>query len=234
MKIPLITCIKSYYENEDTPMAKKNDEDLAWVVKLVGFFLIVPVIITAFIYYIYIYFRYISGKNIRRVMDIRRVISPIDNGIMILGVVIIAFLSLFVVISDANFNNFDRNKVIFLFIIVIIITSIISSMRIATLYMGVIVNKEKDYIAIPHDMQSYGILGYVSLKFIIDYGCVDIIKISQINKISRGRGKELYLHGEFGSRSVKMSSKQKRDECIAIIQSIVNKKGLFLPEIEGY
>jgi hypothetical protein len=74
----------------------------------------------------------------------------------------------------------------------------------------------------------------MKLRFIADYTKVDSVKISQITKLTRGYGTELYVHGPFGSRAIIMSSKQKRDECLAMIQNFTGKRGLLITEIEGY
>jgi hypothetical protein len=106
--------------------------------------------------------------------------------------------------------------------------------HLAVLYLGIIADRERDALYFPYDMQSYTLTDYFSLRFLRDYCNVDSIPLSAIKKLTRGRGKELYIHGDFGSRGIIMSSKQKRDECLTMIQSLTGKKSLLITEIEGY
>lgn len=111
----------------------------------------------------------------------------------------------------------------------------IMARHLAVLYMGVVLDIDKGEVYFPFDMQSYGVLDYISLRFLHDYCNVDSVPLASIRKISRGnRGKDLYLTGEFDARSITMSSKQKRDECLELIQSAIGKRGILMNEIEGY
>jgi hypothetical protein len=106
--------------------------------------------------------------------------------------------------------------------------------HLAVLYFGIVADKDKDILVFPHDMQSYLLSDYFSFRFLKDYCNVDTIELSSITKMTRGHGTELYVHGPFGSRRIIMSTKQKRDECLAMIQVFTGKKGLLITEIEGY
>lgn len=68
-------------------------------------------------------------------------------------------------------------------------------------------------------MVNFGIQDYLQLRFIRDMGDMESVPLSAITKITREAGKKLYVHGEFGSRGIAFSHKQKRDECIAAIEN---------------
>lgn len=112
-----------------------------------------------------------------------------------------------------------------LIIIFLILLSILLSLRLAVVYAGVMVNDEKDKISFPPDIQSFGITDYFSSKLIEYFYNINAVKLSIITKMTREAGKKLFIHGKFGSRCLVFSSKQKRDECIALIQDSDNYQG---------
>jgi hypothetical protein len=119
-------------------------------------------------------------------------------------------------------------------LIVILVADWCVARHLAVLYLGIVTDSGKDALFFPYDMQSYTVIDYITLRFFKDYCNVDSVPLSAITKISRGRGKDLYVHGTFGSRSIVMSNKQKRDECLAMIQSVTGKKRLLIAELEGF
>lgn len=90
---------------------------------------------------------------------------------------------------------------------------------LAATYFGVLVDPLQDRVLLPCDMASYGVADYLSFRFLQDMGTIDSIPLSGITKITREAGKSLYVHGAFGSRAMTFTNKQKRDECIAAIES---------------
>lgn len=90
---------------------------------------------------------------------------------------------------------------------------------IASTYFGVIVDPVRDSIILPKDMANYGIEDYLRLRFIKELGSLEVVKLSNITKITRQAGKKLFVHGSFGSRGIEFTNKQKRDECLAAIEN---------------
>jgi hypothetical protein len=145
----------------------------------------------------------------------------------------------FTYVTIGNFNKPSINLIVdiilfTIFVCLLLAIGYIFAKHIAVLYFGVVIDYENDILVFPYDMQSYGITDYLKLRFIIDYTKIDSVKISQITKLTRGYGNELYVHGSFGSRAIIMSSKQKRDECLTMIQHLTGKKGMLITEIESY
>lgn len=106
------------------------------------------------------------------------------------------------------------------------------SKRIAAVYFGVMIDTKRGIVAFPKDLSNYGLADYMALKGLRELGDMDELKLSEIDKITRKAGKELYLHGVFGSRGIHFARKQKRDECIAAIQKNL-KPGALMVELEA-
>lgn len=70
----------------------------------------------------------------------------------------------------------------------------------------------------PKDMANYSISDYLNFKFVTELGHMEEVPLSQIRRITRQAGKQLFVHGKFGSRGMKFSNKQKRDECLSAIE----------------
>jgi hypothetical protein len=127
----------------------------------------------------------------------------------------------------------DKSKVLgFMLIIIIVGIGILLGMRLAVVYLGAVIDDNKDMIVFPPDFQSFTITDYFSSKIIESFYSTDNVSLSDIFKMTRQAGKYLYIHGDFGSRKLAFSSKQKRDECIATIQSTENYTGEMIRELE--
>lgn len=191
-----------------------------------GALVMLPVLLISIIFYIFLYVCYVAGSGRQRVMDIRRMGAPILKGAMLLGVVMA--LVFFGVIDGTG----GQPSQILLWTIAGFGGAV--ALHLAVIYLGVVGAPEHDRLFFSPDMQSYGVLDYLLLRFIVDYFRVDSIPLSAIKRITRGHGTEIYLHGDFGSRAIFFSSKQKRDECMVMIQSLTNKRGLIFGELENY
>jgi hypothetical protein len=97
--------------------------------------------------------------------------------------------------------------------------SFISFKWLAVAHFGVIVDPEKDRVVFRYDQESYDFIDYLKLRFIRDLPRMDEVRLSEIGRITRKLGEDLYIHGSFGSRRITFTNKQKRDECIYAIQS---------------
>lgn len=90
---------------------------------------------------------------------------------------------------------------------------------LAVAHFGVIVDPGSNRIVFQFDQESYDLKDYLKLKFIRDLPKMDEIRLSDIDRITRKYGWDLYILGSFGSRRITFTNKQKRDECIHAIQS---------------
>lgn len=217
-------------------MAKKSKSDGG-----AGIFIVIglPIIIFSFFFYKKLSNEYLQSEKIQKVNDIKRVISyllAICGGLFVLGYIeIILFNGIIRLIAEyCRINSLIFFVLIFLFCIPIIIYSYYGAKYIAIIYLGILFDFEKKRIICPYDFESYGLNDYLSFKFLKTFTQVHCIPVKELTKITRGYGNELYLHGKFGSNKIKMSSKQKRDECLAIAAELVGKKGITFSELESY
>lgn len=204
-------------------MAKKDDPLAKGLIIAAGAILLLPFLLIGFISFSNLKEKYLESDSAQRVVDMKRLLPTAIGASTFL--VSCALMLIF-------FNEY-----IFAIIVIVIVGSCVGVMaarRLAILYLGIVADKGKDLLVFPHDMQSYTIMDYFSLRFLEEYGQADTLLLSEIKRMTRGRGKELYIHGNFGSRGIIMSSKQKRDECMSMIQVATGKKGLLFMELEGF
>jgi len=208
--------------------SKKDDEAIKTLIILVGVVLFLPFLIISYISYRRLRQQYLMDSNVQRVVDTPRATAlfvAVSGGIV--GLIYISFI--FIDIKIAQFSVVT----IFIWAFTLALCFIMAK-HLAVVYLSIVADPDHDRLIFPHDMQSYTIHDYLTLRFIHDYCNVDTIQLSSISKMTRGYGKELYLHGDFGSRKIALSSKQKRDECLAMIQSHTGRSGLLAGEIESY
>jgi len=227
-----------------TRKAKKDDAAgcLAFM-WLIGIVLLIPSLVVAIFYFSVLKGRYLQSPSVQRVVDTPKMFSSIGTGgIAVFGLLILGGLLAYVVALAVGAvvgvgQLYNKLLTIILFTITPIpalLVFVIYIFRIPILHLGIIGDKENGKLFFPFDMQSYTFGDYVKMRFVKDACSIDSINFSEINKITRGYGRDLYIHGAFGSRKITMSSKQKRDECIAMIQNICGKKGVLASEIESY
>jgi hypothetical protein len=207
---------------------KANEGDVAALFGLFGVVLLIPFLVISFVTFRGLRQKYLESPTAQRVMDIKRLGSPLLCISVGMGLCVFIALALFAQ------KTVPHALLGVLLTIPVLCIGYIMAKYLAVLYLGIVADKDKNSLFFPHDLQSYTLTDYFSLRFLKDLGRVDSVNLSAIQKMTRGRGKELYVHGGFGSRGIIMSSKQKRDECLTMIQSLSGKKGLLIVEVEGY
>ena len=198
---------------------------------LFGALVFFPLTIAGFIIFRKLKRAYLESPAAQRAMDISRLVSTlVGGGVACVFGTIIALICISAVSGTPPFIAVLLQTLI---AVLFLGTCYIIASHLAVLYLGIVADKGKDALIFPYDMQSYTLADYFSLRIIKDYCNADKISLSAITKLTRGHGKELYAHGAFGSRRITMSSKQKRDECLAMIQAITGKQDLLITEFEG-
>ncbi len=206
-------------------MAKKSKSDDLGLVYIVGAIILLPIIFISLFYYLFLKIRYLKGDAIR-VVDIK---GCVPFALKSVSTIVITFWGIAVMRDNPDFGHFiGLIGVVFIFVLTIAI-----AMRLAVKYLCFVVSLEKNHVVIPADMQSYTISDYITLRFIFDLMTPSVFSLSSIDSASRGRGTELYLHGDFGSRGAYFSSKQKRDEALFLIKR-KNKNTGTIMDLEGY
>jgi len=219
-------------------MASKKEADRATagcIIGLVGIVLLIPSLVLAIFYFFVLKSKYLQNPSAQRIVDTPRMLAGIGVGGMSVGGLL--FLAGFVAFIGGSIAK-DAGVILLVFIAIPLVSAllviVIYIFRIPVLAMGIIGDQENDKLFFPCDMQSYTLGDYAIMRFVKDACSVDSVNLSEINKLTRGYGVDLYVHGEFGSRKITMSTKQKRDECLAMIQAFVGKKGLVFSEMERY
>jgi hypothetical protein len=211
---------------------KKDAEDMRVILIVIGIILLLPFFIFSALFYQILKNKYLLDNSAQRVIDIKRLTNPLVAAAFTTVIFVWGTYLLFG-------GGLEKNSLLKLSLgsitgTVGILIAYFASKHFAVLYLGFVCDKSRDSCIFPYDMQSYGIADYLSFKWVHDFCGLDSIKLSEIKKISRARGTQLYLHGEFGSRGIIFSNKQKRDEAIALVQSSIGKSANLMFETEKY
>ncbi|MGP5480678.1 hypothetical protein [Pseudomonas helleri] len=192
-------------------MAKKQGESAEGLMSLIGFVALLPLMAISISYYYSLKGRYPEDEDTQRVFDVR----------LITKYFVIAGLIAFITWNIAAKQLFTLQPLTPIYAIIVICALYLLiklAMAISANYFGILVDTKQDRIIMPKDMNNYSIVDYVQLKFIRELGQMEEVHLSQIKRITRQGGTALFIHGKFGSRSIKFSIKQKRDECMSAIQ----------------
>lgn len=209
-------------------MAKKSKDDGSLFI-LVGAVLFLPFLLVFFFSYKKLEGRFLDSPTAIRVIDIKHCMPSFISASATMVLLLLILIPLSGI--DAIWLKYFAFGV---FGLIFIASGTIAAKHLAVRYLGFVADKERDSVTLAFDMESYGILDYVTLQFVKDFCNVDSIALSEITRLSRGRGVELYIHGDFGSRSALFSSKQKRDEALAIIKELNSSNTKMMSEIESY
>jgi len=169
------------------------------------------------------------SENSVRINNIGMTEDPIHSAITGIGTqfltIPIAFL----------FLDTTSNLLVFIYAMVLLFSiwyNVVMASWISVAYMGVIINKDKDKVYFQHDLQSFDFMDYVTLKPLRQLRTLDIVKLSDIEKVSKEYGTYTFLLGKFGSRRVRFTTKQKRDEFIYNLRKYGSSSMMFNFDIQ--
>jgi hypothetical protein len=192
-------------------MAKKQGESAEGLMFLIGFVALLPLMVISISYYYSLKGRYPEDEDAQRVFDVRLVTK------YFLTAGLIAFVTWNVAVKQL-FTLQPLTPLHILIVTCALYLLIKLAMAMSSSYFGVLIDIRKDRMVMPKDMANYSIADYLQLKFIRELGKMEEVPLSQIKRITRQGGTALFIHGKFGSRGIKFSIKQKRDECMSAIQ----------------
>jgi hypothetical protein len=210
-------------------MAKKKDDGSAVILLfVVAFFVFLPFLIFGMFFYRRLKRKYSAIPNIQRVYDIGALFKTLGASIAVIVVSALFALQFCALItkdlSPGNSRNIAR-VILVLYPIVMIWPMKKMAERIAIEYFGIIFNDNDRTIILPADIGNMGLGDWLRLKFLSRMGEQDSIEIRKISNITREKGVNFYIHGDFGSRRINFSNKQKRDECLSALQARTRVKG---------
>lgn len=198
-------------------MAKKQGENAEGLMSLIGFVALLPLMVVSISHYYSLKGRYPEDEDTQRIFDVRLV----TKYFVLAG--IIAFVTWN--IAAKQFVAFKASTPIYAAIVICAVYLLVKlAMAISSNYFGVLVDPKNDRIILPKDMANYSITDHLKLKFIRELGQMEEVRLSQVKRITRQGGIALFIHGKFGSRGIKFSIKQKRDECLSAIQDASKSK----------
>lgn len=192
-------------------MAKKQGESAEGLMYLIGFLALLPLMVISITYYQSLKGRYPEDEDTQRIFDVR----------LITKYFVIAGIIAFIAWNITTKQLFILQPLTPLYAIIMLCALYLLvklAMAISSNYFGVLVDARNDRVIMPKDMANYSVTDYLQLRFIRELGQVEEVRLSQIKRITRQGGTALFIHGKFGSRGIKFSIKQKRDECMSAIQ----------------
>lgn len=204
-------------------MAKKKDDGAAVILLfVVAFIVFLPFLIFGMFFYRKLKRKYSAIPNTQRVYDIGVLFKTL--GAFIAVIVFSALLVLQLSVLPVKLVSPETSHYITIVMLVLYPVVMIWPMkkmaeRVAIEYFGIIFNDNDRTIILPADIGNMGFGDRLRLKFLSRMGEQDCIDIRKISNITREKGVNFYIHGDFGSRRVNFSNKQKRDECISALQA---------------
>ena len=210
-------------------MKKTNDESEA-AFKLAGFAFVVALVLLSAVQWLV--FGWIAvrdhralmarygvetpGSSTRRINDFDSVYSPV--AVITFGPTLLLFLMVFLLNSITSGpltwpERISSSALLALLGALWIWWTPILFRWLAIAHFGVAIDPAGDRIAFSCDQQSYDIQDYLKLRFVYDLARMDEVHLSEIERMTRQTGSDLFIHGAFGSRRIRFTKKQKRDEC---------------------
>ncbi|AYA08410.1 hypothetical protein EYS10_12790 [Rahnella aquatilis] len=191
---------------------KKKDEESGIIFLIIAALVFIPFMLLAFLHYRKMKSRYLTNRNVQRVVDIGRFYTVLGSGIAsVVGMLVVLW------IGAANIGHglaTSRHGSVI----------IITLMVLYILLMLYPFKKLADAAATA-DLANCTASDIVKLRFLKGLGTVERFQYSQITSFTREKGKLFYIHGDFGSRALSFSNKQKRDECLAALQLRIKFRG---------
>lgn len=207
---------------------KKNDDFAALLLLLAGLLVFLPFLVFSFLRYRKLKKTYNAIPNIQRVYDVGVLYKTIGAAVILVvfaGVFCIGLSSVFHKNGSPEFARIASQSLLIFFPLVLFWPMKKMAERVATEYFGVIFNDNDRTIILPVDIRNMALGEILRLRFISRLGDQERINIAHITNITREKGINFYIHGDFGSRKINFTNKQKRDECISALQARTRVKG---------
>lgn len=155
--------------------------------------------------------KYSAIPNTQRVYDIGVLFKTLGASIAI--IVASAVLALQLSTLPTKFVSPETSQCIIRIMLVLYPVVMVWPMkkmaeRIAIEYFGIIFNDNDRTMILPADLGNMGLGDWLRLKFLSRMGEQDSIDIRKISNITREKGVNFYIHGDFGSRRINFSNKQ--------------------------
>jgi len=151
--------------------------------------------------------------NTQRVFDVRSFLKAL--GVVFSITAVVSYYALSYIPSAPSPYNIMLGAV---YLTALIYVMYRMSLSLSSTYFGVVIDPQARKVIIPVDTANCSLSELFAFQFIRKAGCVEEIPLDQIDRVTKEKGVNFYIHGTFGSRMIGFSSKQKRDECLSAIQ----------------
>ncbi|MCU1795227.1 hypothetical protein [Pectobacterium polaris] len=208
---------------------KKNDEGAAIVFLIIGALVFIPFIFLIYLHYRKMKSRYLTNRNVQRVVDTGRFYTVLCSGLAcVVGMLVVLWVGSANIgyrLADVTYGPMLISTLMVLYILLMLYPFKKLADAAATAYLGVILEDDCSTLIFPADLANCTVSDVVKLRFLKGLGTVERFQYSQITSFTREKGKFFYIHGDFGSRALSFSNKQKRDECLAALQQRIKFRG---------
>jgi hypothetical protein len=200
---------------------RANEEMLKYAFMILGVILFLPFMFFSYFHYKRIKKRHIKESGTQRVYDVGLLWRSIffSAGIITTGLIAMFYTNSYLL----SYIPPEYSKVVFGLDALIVVISLypIKKMaeRVAVRYFGVVFDDTEKKIVIPADLENSSFGENLRLNFIRKMGDFEEINVKDISSVTREKGVDFYIHGQFGSRKINFSNKQKRDECLSALQA---------------
>lgn len=191
---------------------KDNSGDLFYIFCAVGMLMFIPFIVFMVLHYKKLIRTYTNAAT-QRIFDIRSFFKTL--GVVFGITALITYFCLDYISGLASPYNIVLFSVYFLILLYVMYHM---SLSLANTYFGVVVDPQRRKVIIPVDTANCSLTDLLALNFIRKAGSVEEIALDEIDRVTKEKGVNFYIHGVFGSRLIGFSNKQKRDECLSAIQ----------------
>ncbi|WP_312631347.1 hypothetical protein [Pantoea piersonii] len=157
--------------------------------------------------------RYYITSTTQRVFDIRSFLKAL--GVVFSITAVVSYYAVSYILSITSPYDLLCGSV---YLIVLFYVMYRMSLSLSSTYFGVVINPQTRKIIIPVDAANCSLSELLAFNFIRKAGCVEEISLDHIDRVTKEKGVNFYIHGAFGSRMIGFSRKQKRDECLSAIQ----------------
>ena len=189
-----------------------NNGDVFYIFCAIGMIMFIPFIISMVMHYKKLNNNYVNHTT-QRIFDIRSFFKAL--GVVFGLTAVVTYLSLAYLSAVVHPYNIVLSAIYLLGLLYVMYHM---SLSLANTYFGVVVDPQRRVVVIPVDTANCSLTDLLALNFIRKAGSVEEISLDEIDRVTKEKGVNFYIHGVFGSRMIGFSSKQKRDECLSAIQ----------------
>lgn len=177
---------------------KNNSGDLFFVFCAIGMVMFIPFIWFMVRHYKRLIRTYVNS-NTQRVFDIRSFFKAL--GIVFGMTATVTYFALAYISNVANPYNYILASA---YLAGLVYVMYHMSLSLANTYFGVVVDPQNRKVIIPVDTANCSLTDLLALNFLRQAGSVEEISLDEIDRVTKEKGVNFYIHGVFGSRMIEV------------------------------